>query len=202
MSYAKVRQVSLGVIGCAIVVLVVSITAKVGFAIINKDTERNSVKAGRIVSPPEVTNPQPTGTMPAPARTNKPYLLKIKEWGVSIPLPESLKDAYYVVSTSSAAPDGSPNTIWLGLKSIEKCAAENANKGGKALATIIRTGLEDVEPVSGKRYTETYPNGATIDNYYYGFSTWSVDNDCTTVENLKKVDDAFKAAVKDLKKGE
>jgi hypothetical protein len=176
-------------------VLVLAVIGGVGLVVFKKHVERNSAGAAQTVSPPKVTNPKPTPATPAASGA----VLEVKEWGVSIPLPESLKDAYYVVSTSSANPDGSPNTIWVGLKSIPECTAENANRGGKALASITRSAPDYREPVSGELYMEAHPDGVTIDKYYYLYNTWSLDNNCTTAEQFKKVDDNFKPAFKNTK---
>lgn len=197
MTAKSSNQVGIGAILIIAVALGLAVVVGASLFVANNRVERNSAGAAATIAPPKVTDPKATS-----AKQSKPgtYELFVKEWGVTVPLPESMKDVYYVVSTSSAAPDGTPNTIWLGSKSITSCAAENGNKGRKALASIIRVGTNDTEPVSGKRYVETYPNGLAIGDYYYAYGAWSKDNTCTTGENFKKFDDALKPAIKQAKK--
>lgn len=189
------RQTGFSISVVIIALLAVAVIAGAGYVVFNNRDQRNSADATSNLSP---TTPKAADQNPAPASTAaEAASLKVKEWGMTISLPEDVKDAYYVVSTSSADSDGSPNTIWIGLRSLPTCAAENGNIGKKPLASITRSAPDYREPVSGELYADTHPDGTTIGQYYYAYSTWDIEsNSCTARENLQKVDDAFKAAIK------
>ena len=75
-----------------------------------------------------------------PQKTAQQYLV-ISQWGIKLPLSDDIADAYYVVSTSSQDAQGKPNTMWLGLKSlddVDSCAADQANHGGTPLGALIK----------------------------------------------------------------
>ena len=132
--------------------------------------------------------------------------LSISEWKVKLPLSNDVADAYYVVSTSSQDSNGQPNTIWLGLKSLDgvsHCAASSANSGQTPLASLARTSSNYTDPVSGESYQQKYPDGTTIGGYYYGYnSTWIKNKPCTTDTSyqtqLQSINTAFASAAKNI----
>lgn len=195
----KNNQNGFGALGVIAVIVVVLTLGGIGYAVYNKRIQKNSTEAATTpsVNPPKITDPTPTPAGP----TDKGASLTIKEWSITIPLPEALNDAYYVVSTSSVDADGSPNTVWVGLKSLPVCAPENGNIGKKPLASITRSSPDYREPVSGELYRDTHPNGLVVDRYYYAYSTRDKENsNCASQEVLQKVDEAFKTSIKSAKK--
>ncbi len=120
------------------------------------------------------TTQQTTTTAPAPTVA----YLTLKEWGVKLPLSDSIKDAYYMPGISSKGSDGLPNQMWIGFKSLDGNGCTATNNSGPAL--IFRALPTDTDPVSGQLLTQKYPNGATIGSYYYGYEdfTTSSSNSC------------------------
>jgi hypothetical protein len=70
------------------------------------------------------TTQSSTGSQNSTA-TQQTYLT-MKEWGIKLPLSDPIKDAYYVVSTSSKDSNGQPNTMWLGLTSLNNSGCNAA----------------------------------------------------------------------------
>lgn len=128
--------------------------------------------------------------------------LYISQWGVQMPLSSTISDAYYVVSTSfSNGPDGSPSGVWLGLHSLTapSCNPANNNEGATgAIGDILRVAEGATDPVSGARYSQKYPNGVTINGYYYGYQSWTSSNPCGSRAALAKYDSAFGAAARKI----
>lgn len=127
--------------------------------------------------------------------------LEIKEWKIKLPLSKSISDAYYVVSSSSHGSNGEPNTVWLGLKSLDSkgCAAATANTGGPyPIGAILRINPKDTDPISGTPYTQLDPDGTTIGNYYYAYhSGIKGSTSCaqkSNIKNIETIDAEFKAA--------
>lgn len=132
--------------------------------------------------------------------------LDIKEWGIKLPLSGTISDAYYVVSTNSET-DGHPNTVWLGLKSLDSkgCTASQANTGGAyPMGAIIKAQPNETDPVSGEPIKRLDPNGATIDNYYYAYHSGIQGNSPTrcmakaNITNANAIDAAFEAAANNI----
>lgn len=160
---------------------------------------------------PKVSDAKDSGgsqsTKKPPAdKDSKPTVayLKIKEWGVKLPLSEEIKDAYYVVSTGSVDENGITNRILIGLKSLDKdgCLAEGNNRGeGSAIAAIFRALPTNIGEVSGKPVTEDYPNGVHIDGYYYAYQSLIRSTSCKAPQTiLQTVDGAFTAKGKTITK--
>jgi hypothetical protein len=150
-------------------------------------------------SPPAEKSPSTQPTASPAAQVNNP--LVVSEWGVKIPLADKTSDAYYVVSNSTKDANGQPNTVWLGLKSLDAtgCAASNANNGkGTAIAALLRVAPNDTDPISGQTYKEKYPNGTTIGNYYYAYQSQTSGKTCTSEENLQQINAAFTTASKSV----
>lgn len=128
--------------------------------------------------------------------------LAIKEWGIKLPLSDPIADAYYVASTSSQDSNGQPNTVWLGLKSLDAndCEASNPNNGkSPVLAALLRNPVDATDPVSGASYRQLYPNGKTIDGYYYAYDDkGTLSSGCSSLNNLTNIDNAFKAAANNI----
>ncbi|SRR6266511_733333 len=139
---------------------------------------------------------------PVAAASSSPKRLDVTEWGVEMPLPSSLGDAYYVVSTSSHDPvTGGPNTMWLGLASLNgggcDAARFNAQATSKPIGALIRVAPTEVDPVSGALYSKNYPDGVMIGKYYYAYVPWK-NKTCAAKTTLDGVDSAFTNAVKDI----
>lgn len=134
------------------------------------------------------------------SQTQQSYL-SIKEWRIKLPLSSVIEDAYYVVSTSSET-GGQPNTMWLGLKSLDGsgCAASQANSGGAyPIGAIIKVQPDETDPVSGTLIKQRDPNGVTIDGFYYAYHNGIQGNSPTrcvekaNISNANSIDAAFKA---------
>lgn len=125
--------------------------------------------------------------------------LTIKEWGVKLPLSNTIKTAYYKTAKgSSYGPGGLPSTVWLGLASLSSssCNPGNNDAGGRgAIGAILRVLPTDTDPVSGKLLTQEYPNGATIGGYYT-YQSWLKNNPCASQSTLQPIDAAFATAAK------
>jgi hypothetical protein len=125
--------------------------------------------------------------------------MRVAEWGVSVPLTDPIKDAYFVVSDSSVGRDGKPDTLWLGLTSLNSkgCAVGQKDSEGVMqypMGALLRTPLDAKDPVEGTPVTEMYPGGTTIDDYYYSYKSATSDKTCASRETLNSIDAAFKNA--------
>lgn len=146
-----------------------------------------------------------TGANTAPQVQAQQYL-DIKEWKIKLPLSSDISDAYYVVSTSSHDSNGQPNTMWLGVKSLDNvgnCNASKANSGQAPLASLGRTLPSDKDPVSGQTYQQKYPDGTTLNGYYYGYNgNWIKNEPCTKDDGyqtqLQNINTAFASAAKNI----
>jgi hypothetical protein len=147
-----------------------------------------------------------TTTPPSSTQTAQQYLV-IKEWGVQIPLSDSIKDAYYVPSTGSRGFDGIVNEMYIGVKSLDAsgCAADGngGNHDGKlsAPAMIFRAKPTEVDPVTNKTYQQEYPDGVTLDGYFYAYQQVADPNrtDCkASPATLQQVDSAIASAAKNI----
>src|SRR4051794_12533759 len=104
MSKAKQGQEGFGLLPVLLVVGMVGVLTAVGWIVYQRNKTQSS-SAAPTTSQPVTQAPAPTP--PAPTVT----YLEIKEWGVKLPLPAAVKDAYYVVpvGTSDNA-DGLPSS--------------------------------------------------------------------------------------------
>lgn len=143
---------------------------------------------------------QPTTTKPAAPSAVVKYLV-INEWHIKLPLSSYIADAYYVLSTSSKDTNGQPDTVWLGLASmdnIDSCAAAKANSGSMPLGSLVKTAADATDPVGGELYSQKNPNGTAINGTYYAYQDWISKRPCTTQaayqSRLQEINKAFGAA--------
>jgi hypothetical protein len=126
-------------------------------------------------------------------------VLSISEWGVDLPLPTSVGDAYYTVAGSNVGSDGVPNTAWIGMTSTDTVGCNIAGKGpgsgASPVGAFLRVALTDRDPVSGNLYTDQFPAGVTIGKYYYVYKTWA-DRPCMSGKSDQTIDTSFGNAVK------
>jgi hypothetical protein len=114
---------------------------------------------------------------------------------VQLPLSDSIKDAYYV---SNGSKDGNrtPNNMLIGLKSLDAsgCAATNttANWG------IFRSAPGEKDSGTGQLLTKEYPNGTTIDKYYYVYGNLDSKSCNAPQDTLQAIDAAFTTAQKHM----
>src|SRR5579871_6713273 len=108
-----------------------------------------------------------------------------------MPLSSSIRDAYYVVSDSSHDPGtAAPNTMWLGLASLNTagCDASLANQGQSTqLGEILRVLPSDTDPIDGKPYSQLYPAGITLGKYYYAYVSWTHGRTCAPQAQLETI---------------
>jgi hypothetical protein len=191
------HQSGFGATGVILVVLAVAILASTGLMIYQHHKSGSAKNSAATSQTQTTTQPQnTTSTQPAQATTQ---YLTIKEWGVKLPLSANIKDAYYTTEGSNTGADGLPNTVWLGKTSFNSNGCNIANTGPSSKATpigsILRVLLTDRDPVTGDLYTQKYPNGVTIGNYYYAYAPWK-HKSCAPTATLQSVDSEFATAAK------
>ncbi len=140
--------------------------------------------------------------------TQQPQPLIIKEWGVQLPLSESIADAYYAPSTGGRGFDGIVNQIYISVKSLDGsgCTAtgngDNHNGVLSTPAMILRTKPTEVDPVTNKTYPQEYPDGVTVGGYFYAYQKVadpSASGCKASPATLQEVDSAIAAAAKNIK---
>ena len=177
-------------------VLVVTALAVTGL-VVYQQHKSNSAKSSAATNTSQTTTPPSSTTTTQPAPTTTQYLT-IKEWGVKLPLSSAINDAYYAVG-SNVGTDGLPNTIWLGLASLNSTgcnASPNNPTTFKPLGAIVRVLPTDKDPGTGKLYTQQDPNGTTINGYYYGYASNISKVSCASATTLQSIDSAFGNAAK------
>jgi Tfp pilus assembly protein PilE len=172
----------------SLTVVSVFVLAGIGFAVY----QHNKTQAINTAPSTSQANNQKAVTTPS---SQTGTYLTVKEWGVKLPLDNTVKDAYYLVSTvSSKDADGKPGTIWLGLSSITdpNCNPTNNNSGKSgAIGAILRIPLGENDAVTGQPLTQEYPNGVTIGSYYYAYSSETSDKTCVPRSTLDSIDTSF-----------
>jgi uncharacterized protein (UPF0333 family) len=167
-----------------LILVIVLILGGVGWYVWHSTKSTNDVLNSVDKSSSAVGNTATQKSVPTSKQTTQ--TLDIKEWKVKLPLSTQIADAYYVVSTSSQDDNGQPNTVWLGLKSLDK---------------VLST---ETDPVSGTPYQERHPNGTTLDGYYYNYVDYITNRPCTTQadlqQKLKDANNAFADAAKKITK--
>lgn len=190
-----------GFVGVIVTLAVVVVIAVAGF-ILYQHQKTRPLASSSVGQPSQSSASQET--MTAQSAQAATQYLNIKEWGVALPLPANIKDAYYVVPTGiSSDPDGLPSGIIVGVKSLNaNCGAVAADpKGYKNLiGEVVRVPPTAIEPLQNKPYTQLYPNGVTIGSYYYGYMSAIQGKTCAAQSSLKSVDSAFVNAVKGMSK--
>jgi len=158
--------------------------------------QHNKPKAGNAAPDTNQSTNNPDIGQPKPTVA----YLEVKEWGVKIPLSESIKDAYYVVGKGSSEGPGRPPTrLWLGLKSRggTNCNPDNNNRGKTgAIGGILRFPPTETDPISGELLVEEFPAGTLLGDYYYTYQSWTTRNPCDSESTLEEVDSAFYTAAK------
>ena len=189
------HQSGFGAIETLLVIVAVGIIGTAGWFVY----QHNRTKATNAAANPSNQQTQQTTTTTPVSTVN---YLDVKEWGVKIPLSNNIKDAYYVVSTGSYDPSTKePNTMWLGLTSLntDGCDATKANaSGASTISTVGALGRAlptDHDPVKGTLYTQLYP-GVTIGKYYYFYMSETSGKACATQASLQSADSAFATAAK------
>jgi Tfp pilus assembly protein PilX len=191
-SHYPTEHSGFSVIEVLLAILVIVVLAVTGFVVYQRHKPITAKNSAATTSTQTTTRPPQTTTQ----------YLTITEWGIKLPLSDSIKDAYYVVSTGSQDVNGQPNTMWLGLTSLSgDCNASQANKPGASIITSIgalgRALPTDHEPVKGTLYTQLYP-GITIGGYYYFYISGTNGKTCAPQSTLQSIDSAFAAAAKGI----
>lgn len=185
------RQRGFSVIEAVVVVAVIGVLGVAGWFVYqhNRATVTNAA-ANTHQSSEKSSNQQTTTTTPAPTVA----YLTITEWGVKLPLSDAIKDAYYAPAVgSSKGPDGQPNTMLLGLRSLDSsgCAATNTT----AFAQIFRALPTERDGVTGMLLTQEYPHGITIGNYFYAYEGVSNNGTCNAPQaTVQSAESAILAA--------
>ena len=192
-------QSGLGAITVLIVIVAVAVVAATGwFVYENGHKSSNNETASTTAQP--VTQQKSLTDNAQQAQTTQQNL-SIKEWGIQLPLSDSIKDAYYVVGTSfSKDSDGLPSGVFLGLSSLTDptCNPTNNNVGKTgAVGAILRFQPTDTDAVTGKLLTQKYP-GTLIGDWYYGYQSWLKNNPCTQTTTITAADSAFATAAKSV----
>ncbi|KKR93659.1 MAG: hypothetical protein UU45_C0022G0007 [Candidatus Levybacteria bacterium GW2011_GWA2_41_15] len=102
------------------------------------------------------STPAPT-TTPTPEKTAQSFL-EIPEYGVKFALTNDIKDAYYLPATADKG------YVYLKVHSLDnepQCAKDESST-----AALSRAGKDDINEMSGMKYSDTF-QGATIGNYFY-----------------------------------
>ena len=186
------HQIGFGTVEFSLVILLAVVVGLAGVLVYQRHDKTNMLKstASTTSSLPSSQTERTAPTQP-PATTTQ--YLAIKEWGIKLPLTDSIKDAYYVVATNST------DTLWLGLSSLDtsSCKASLGNTAGAnaPIGAIVRVTSTELEPVQGKPYSQLYP-GATVGNYYYAYISGTKGKSCASTATLQSIDSAFATASK------
>lgn len=184
----KARQHGFGVVGILVTVATLAVIGTAGWF----TYQHNRVRPTGATAGTQTTN-QSDAQQTTDTQTPAVAYLDIKEWGIKLPLTDSIKDAYYVVATNST------DTMWLGLTSLDDkgCGVSLGNQDGASapIAALVRVSPTEMEPVKGKPYSEVYP-GVTIGNYFYGYVSGTNNKTCAPASTLQSIDSAFTSSVK------
>lgn len=182
------RQSGFSIVEAVVVVVIIGVIGTGGWFVYQHN--RTKVTNAAVGSQTTKQQTSTTTTTPAPTVT----YLDINEWGVKVPLGDVIKDAYYAPAVgSSKGSDGQPNTMLIGLKSLDSygCTATNTT----ALAQIFRALPSERDGVTGKLLTQEYPNGVTIGRYFYAYEGINNNGVCKLPQTtLKAVSSAFVTA--------
>jgi hypothetical protein len=185
-----------GLIAVLAVIVVLALASGAGAYVYHRDHKANNSNTTAHAT----TTGGRSHTTPSSKTQAQQQYLDIKEWGVKLPLSSAIADAYYVASTSSKDANEEPNTVWLGLTSLDAngCSASNGNDGkSPILAALVRVSPTATNPVTGESYKQQDPNGVTVGEYYYGYTAYAglqSGSKCGSATNLAAVNSAFKNA--------
>lgn len=189
------RHTGFSTIEAVAVVAVIAVIAAAGWFVYQHNRTQLTNAAGGTTTTTQQTT---TTTTPAPTIV----YLTITEWGVKLPLSSMISDAYYVMNpTSLKDPDGLPSQAWLGRKSFTSasCNPANNNDGQRgAIGAILRVPSGQLDQVTGQPMSQEYPNGVTINGYYYAYQSWATGNPCASQATLEPFDSAFADAAKNI----
>jgi hypothetical protein len=190
------NQSGFSAIEVLLIVFVVAALAATGLVVYQRH-KQSVAKSSAAIGTTQTTGQQKSGTTTQPAT----QYLDIKEWGVKLSLSSAINDAYYSAG-GNVSKDGLPNTVWIGLTSLNStgCNATNTDSPSfKPLGAIVRVLPTDKDPGSGKLYTQQDPNGTTINGYYYGYASNIIkDSSCASATTLQSIDSAFATAAKNI----
>src|SRR6266566_5289008 len=132
-------------VNISLIVLVVAALAVTGL-VLYQHHKSSSANSSAATSQPQTTT-QPRSTASTQPQQTATQYLTIKEWGVKMPLSDTLKTAYYVAGKgSSYGPGQLPSTVWLGLASLSNAScnpARNDNGERGAIGAILRVSPTD-----------------------------------------------------------
>jgi hypothetical protein len=191
------NQTGFGTVGILLIVLVVvAVLGVSGFLVYQRHNKPSSTKNNAATSTTQ-TSTQPNNTTTTQTQTTTTQYLTITQWGVKIPLSSEINDAYYTPSVgSSVGADKQPNTMLVGLKSLDSsgCTATNTT----AIALIFRALPTETDSATGKLLTQEYPNGVTLGNYFYAYQNLNSTSCKASASTIQSVDSAFTTAVKGI----
>jgi len=194
------NRLRLSAISVSLIVLVVAAVAVTGLVLFQRHKPSTAKNSAATSQAQTITQQQGTA-ITQNQQTTADYLT-IKEWGVKIPLSDSIKSAYYVVGTSfSNDPDGKPSGVFLGLNSLSdnSCNPSNNNSGGTgAIGALLRVLPTDTDAVTGQPLTQKYPNGTTVGSYYYAYQSWINRTSCNQKSTAQAADSAIATAAKNI----
>ena len=134
-----------------------------------------------------------------PAQTATTYL-DITQWGVRLPLSSAIQNAYYVVPIGMATDsDGEPSGVFVSAHALDSaCGTLTSDAKGSLnrVGEIVRVQPSQTDPVTRELYTQEYPNGLTINGWYYGFSGASPESSCGNASATPSIVSAYQTATK------
>jgi len=199
MQKQQLNSKGFGLIAVIIVIAVLVVLGGAGVYVYQRNHTANSAANAKVTNHTTAKTDGSSGNKSNPSTGSQQTYLTIREWGVKLPLSDTIKGAYYVASNSSKDASGQPDTMWLGLTSLNSkgCDATLANQGQSTqLGALLRVSPTATDPVSGTSYTQLYPNGITIGNYYYAYKSWTKGKACASETQLQAIDSAFATATK------
>ncbi len=196
----NIRQSGFGGVVALVIVLVFVAISGIGYGVIKHRQDVKKSVAAAVAPPAPAPRADEIGqTQPAQPDSQQPYLLAIKEWGVSVPLPTNIKDAYYTTAGSNTGDDGLANTVWISTTFLNGTSCDVAKTGPtetlNPVGSIIRVLPDEVEPVKSVTYKSLYTNGITIGKYYYAY-TVGINAKCASKTTLDAINTSFNAAIK------
>jgi len=196
----KRDQSGFSTVEIVLVVIVAAVIIAAGSFVAYRYHHKNVSTKSSAATGSSQTATQPQSTTTTQTQQPAAQYLDIKEWGVKMPLSATIKTAYYDVGKgSSYSPGGLPSTMWLGLASLSgaSCNPSNNDSGQRgALGALLRVSPTDTDPVSGQLLTQKYPNGQTVNGWYYAYQSWAANNPCASSATLQPIDSAFATAIK------